>query len=382
MNGGDAFETDSAPTAGFLCPACRRNVRRLRGGRGKRKPEFSVTLRDIVGADYAFCAAYDRDGRTLAVSSLPVTTGEQRVKLHCNKEEIATVKIITPNAAFSPTGAVQISDWRESSDSKIMIAYFAVAENSDADAVSSASVISSGDPRGYPKFVADVIAERTGGTLFSIRTETRYPGVYNMLADYARNEKESGTVPTLANRIDNFNDYDVFFIGYPIWWYTLPQVMVSFFEEYDFSGKTVVPFCTHLGSQDGGTFARIAQFEPDATVKEGLYLHQNNVTGSESQILSWLDGLGYPETANAAVTLGTQTQRGFLNDNVYHSETEGDIHYSSYIPASYDGSKPYALFITLPAGKGCTFRAWARIWLSPEAIRYNDKMIILMPIKG
>ena len=260
---------------------------------------FSVTLRDIADADYAFCAAYDRDGRMLAVSSIPVTTAEQRVQLPCERAETASVKIITLNAAFSPTGAVQVPDWRESPDSKVMIAYFAVAENSDVDAVSSASVISSGDPRGYPKFVADVIAEWTGGTLFSIRTETRYPGVYNTLADYARNEKESGTVPKLANHIDNFDDYDVFFIGYPIWWYTLPQVMVSFFEEYDFSGKTVIPFCTHYGSRSADTFGRIAQFEPNAAIEEGLYLHQNSVTGSESQILSWLDGLGYAESANA-----------------------------------------------------------------------------------
>ena len=348
---------------------------------GNGRLAFSVTLRDIVGADYAFCVAYGRDGRMLAASSLPVTAEEQRVELPCARTETSSVKIITLNAAFSPTGAAQVPDWRESPDSKVMIAYFAVAENSDVDAVSSASVISSGDPRGYPKFVADVIAERTGGTLFSIRTANQYPGVYNTLADYAKNEKESGTVPALASRIDNFDDYDTFFIGYPIWWYTLPQAMVSFFEEYDFSGKTVIPFCTHYGSQSSGTFERIAQFEPNAAVKDGLYLHQNRVTDSESQILSWLDGLGYAETAQvSAVTPGTQTQRGFLNDNVYHSETEGDIHYSSYIPAGYDGSEPYALFITLPGWEGLYFQGVGANMVEDfgtEAIRYNNKMIAL-----
>ena len=345
------------------------------------KLAFSVTLRDISGGNYAFCAAYGHDGKMLAVSSVPVTAAEQRVELPCERAETGSVKIITLNAAFSPTGAAQVPDWRESPDSKVMIAYFAVAENSDVDAVSSASVISSDDPRGYPKFVADVIAERTGGTLFSIRTETKYPGVYNTLADYAKNEKDTGTIPKIANRIDNFDDYDVFFIGYPIWWYTFPQVMAGFFEEYDLSGKTVIPFCTHYGSQSGGTFARIAQLEPDATVKDGLYLHQNSVTGSESQILSWLDGLGYAETAKvSAVTPGTQTQRGFLNDNVYHSETEGDIHYSSYIPASYDGSEPYALFITLPGWEGLYFQGVGANMVEDfgvEAIQYNDKMIAL-----
>ena len=194
---------------------------------GNGRLAFSVTLRDIVGADYAFCVAYGRDGRMLAASSLPVTAEEQRVELPCARTETSSVKIITLNAAFSPTGAAQVPDWRESPDSKIMVAYFAVAENSDVDAVSSASVISADDPRGYPKFVADIIAERTGGTLFSIRTETKYPGVYNTLADYARNEKNSGTTPTITSHIENFDDYDAFFIGYPVWWYTLPQASLS-----------------------------------------------------------------------------------------------------------------------------------------------------------
>ena len=342
---------------------------------------FSVRLENTDGAEYAFCAAYGHDGKMLAVSSIPVITGEQRVELPCGGDETGSVKIFTLDGAFRPTGAAQIPDWRKVSDSKVMIAYFAVAENSDVDAVSSASVISASDPRGYPRFVADVIADRTGGTLFSIRTETKYPGVYNTLTNYARNEKDSGIVPTITSHIENFDDYDVFFIGYPIWWYTFPQVILAFFEEYDFSGKTVIPFCTHYGSQSGGTFERIAELEPDAVLKDGLYLYQNSVTGAESQILSWLDDLGYVETANvSAVTMGTQTQRGFLNDNVYHSENEGDIHYSSYIPASYDGSESYALFITLPGWEGLYFQGVGANMTEDfgvEAIRYNNKMIIL-----
>ena len=60
------------------------------------------------------------------------------------------------------------------------------------------------------------------------------------------------------NKLENVDDYDVIFIGYPIWWYTMPQAMYSFFEEYDFSGKTIIPFDTHYGSGNGGTFRRIA----------------------------------------------------------------------------------------------------------------------------
>lgn len=83
-------------------------------------------------------------------------------------------------------------------------------------------------------------------------------------------------------------------------------------------------------------------------------------------------------TTPDAVTVGTTLQRGFLNDNVYHSEL-GDIHYSSYIPATYDGSEPYALFITLPGWEGLYFQGVGANMaedFGTEAIRYNDKMIV------
>jgi len=95
------------------------------------------------------------------------------------------------------------------------------------------------------------------------------------------------------NKLENLDDYDVIFIGYPIWWYTMPQAMYSFFEEYDFSGKTIIPFDTHYGSGNGGTFRRIAELEPDAEVKEGLAVHQNSVSSSRQTVVEWLEGLGY-----------------------------------------------------------------------------------------
>jgi predicted peptidase len=87
------------------------------------------------------------------------------------------------------------------------------------------------------------------------------------------------------------------------------------------------------------------------------------------------------ETDRASITCGTQTQRGFVNDNVYHSEL-GNIHYSSYIPDSYDGSEPYALFITLPGWEGLYFHGVGANMVEdfgPEAIGWNEKMIVISP---
>jgi Predicted peptidase len=80
------------------------------------------------------------------------------------------------------------------------------------------------------------------------------------------------------------------------------------------------------------------------------------------------------------ITSGTQIQRGFINDNVLHSLSDGDIHYSSYIPENYDGSKPYALFITLPGWEGLYFQGVDANMVEDfgtEAPNYNDKMIVL-----
>lgn len=89
-----------------------------------------------------------------------------------------------------------------------------------------------------------------------------------------------------------------------------------------------------------------------------------------------------PADEDAALTVGTETQRGFINDNVLHSDDHGDIHFSSYIPADYDGSTPYALFITLPGWEGLYFQGVGANMVEDfgiEALNYNERMIVLSP---
>ena len=198
-----------------------------------------------------------------------------------------------PQTSAAPVvESVETAPASADADTKVLIVYFAVAENSDVDAVSSASVVA-GTSDGMSKFIADIIAERTGGELFSIRTEEKFPGQYEPLADRAKEQQNNGELPPLTSHIENLGDYDVIFIGYPVWWYTLPQVMFSFFDEYDFAGKTIVPFVTHYGSRDGGTFRTIAELEPDATVLQGIAVHQNDVANCREDVLEWLGGLGW-----------------------------------------------------------------------------------------
>lgn len=180
-------------------------------------------------------------------------------------------------------------------DSNILIAYFTAAENSGVDAVSSASVTMIDDePYGVSQAVANMIAEETGGDLFSIRTNVVYPADMGELIDYVAEEQDEGVMPELITHIENLEDYDTIFIGFPIWWYDMPQVLYSFFDEYDFSGKTIIPFTVHNGSRLSGTPATIQELEPDATViKDGFSVSQANAANAAANVAEWLDELEY-----------------------------------------------------------------------------------------
>lgn len=182
---------------------------------------------------------------------------------------------------------------------KILIAYFAVAENSDVDAISSASVTEvDGEAKGLVRTVAEDIQTVTGGDLFSIKTSVKYPGDISALIDYASIEQEENARPELTSHIENLDEYDTIFVGYPLWWYDLPQVMYSFFDEHDFSGKTIIPFDVHRGSSLSSTPNTIQELEPDATVIfDGFAVTHETAAESVSDVAAdvdeWLRGLGY-----------------------------------------------------------------------------------------
>lgn len=179
--------------------------------------------------------------------------------------------------------------------SNILIAYFTAGENSDVDVVSSASVTTvDGEAKGRLRAVADMIQTQTGGTLFSIQTSVDYPGDGGALIDYAAEEQEEDARPELTSHIENPDDYDVIFVGYPTWWYDMPQALYSFFDEYDFSGKTIIPFNVHNGSRVSGTIETIQDLEPDAEViTDGFTVSERDVAGAAGDVADWLGGLGY-----------------------------------------------------------------------------------------
>ncbi len=146
-----------------------------------------------------------------------------------------------------------------------------------------------GEPETDQPAAADV-----GGDLFSLRTSVVYPADGGELIDYAAQEQEENARPELTTHIENLDGYDTIFIGYPNWWADLPMAVYSFFDEYDFSGKTIIPFNVHNGSRFSRTIQTIQELEPDATVVEdGFTVSEQTVAEAAEGVAAWLEGLGY-----------------------------------------------------------------------------------------
>ncbi len=178
---------------------------------------------------------------------------------------------------------------------RILIAYFTAAENSGVDAVASASyTMINGEAVGRLRVVADMIRENVGGDLFSIHTAVVYPADGGELIDYAAQEQDENARPALTSHIENPEQYDTIFIGYPNWWADLPMAVYSFFDEYDFSGKTLIPFNVHNGSRFSRTIQTIQELEPQATVVEnGFTVSERTVADAAGDVAAWLDEIGY-----------------------------------------------------------------------------------------
>ena len=137
-----------------------------------------------------------------------------------------------------------------------------------------------------------MIQKAMGGELFLIQTEETYPISYDETIDAGQQEQSADARPALAAQVENLDDYDTVFLGFPNWWGDMPMAVYSFLDEYDLSGKTIVPFVTSGGSGFSSTERTIAELEPDATVLDGLSVGDGNISGAQEDVTSWLTDLG------------------------------------------------------------------------------------------
>ena len=169
---------------------------------------------------------------------------------------------------------------------KILVAFFSRAdENYDVGYIE----------KGNTHIIADMIAEEVGADSFEIVRVTPYPKEYKACTDEAKAEQNANARPELTAAVNNFGDYDTVFLGYPNWWGDLPMPVYTFLESYDFSGKTVIPFCTHAGSGLSGTVNTLKSKLNGATVLDGFAIAgttaQNNQDKARAEVSEWLGKL-------------------------------------------------------------------------------------------
>lgn len=167
-------------------------------------------------------------------------------------------------------------------EEKCLIAYYSRAGNNYVNG----KIVNL--PVGNTKVIADLIREITGGDVFRIDTVKPYPKDYAATTNVAKKELNENTRPELSSHVENMDSYNVIFLGYPNWWGTMPMPVFTFLEEYDFSGKTIVPFCTHEGSGMGRSESDIAKLCPEATLLKGLAIHGSRISSARKDVEGWL----------------------------------------------------------------------------------------------
>ena len=181
---------------------------------------------------------------------------------------------------------------------KVMVIYFSMPEtdkpgNMTKEEDNSTTVIN-GKAMGNVEYFASVIQKNTGADVFRIEPKVPYTKEHKALVAQAKQELLRSARPEIKGRIENLNSYDTIFLGYPNWWGDMPMIMYTFLDQYDLSGKTIVPFNVHGGSGFSDTIQEIARKEQGANVKsDGLSISRDDIQDSESTIVNWLKKLGY-----------------------------------------------------------------------------------------
>lgn len=184
------------------------------------------------------------------------------------------------------TGCTLKSEGNNMTSKKVLVAYF--SRTGEQYGVGNIT-------EGNTAIVAKIIAEKTNGDLFEIKVKNdNYPKGYTELTEYAKKELHQNLRPEIVGKVDNFEQYDTVFIGFPVWWGDKPVPVYTFIESYDFKGKNIVPFCTHEGSGFCGTQG---MDKTGAKILKGLALYghvaQNDRTETDKKVSDWLKGLGF-----------------------------------------------------------------------------------------
>lgn len=321
--------------------------------------------------------------------------------------------------------AEETPDVQKTGQEHILIAYFSWADNtvvedeqaavqsalahyesvgdrenySDVDAVASASVVAPGNTAK----MAQWIQEYVGGDIFPILVTEPYSDNYDECLDRAADERAENARPLLAEHLDNIADYDVIFLGFPNWWSTAPMAVFSFIEEYDFSGKTIVPFCAHGTGGVAASVRDITAALPDSCeILDALGVYRADINQSQSAVNEWLESLGFQQNTGKmtaveemenserklkltvdgeeiAITLYDTPPANALYEMLpleLSFEDFNGIEKISYLPQDLpaegepDGCHP-------DVGDFCLYAPWGNLSIFYQDFRYSDSLIML-----
>lgn len=202
------------------------------------------------------------------IFSLAACSGENTLS-----SDSATSEVSVGTSDVSSDADVESSDSTESAadSGNILVAYFSWSGNTEQ--------------------MANMIHDKIGGDLFEIEPAAPYTDDYDTLLDVAQQEQRDNARPELASEAENWDTYDVVFVGYPDWWGDAPMLIYSFLEDCDWEGKTLVPFCTSGGSGFGRSLDKLQDSAPGATILEGLHVSGSSVSGASEEVSDWIDSL-------------------------------------------------------------------------------------------
>lgn len=204
-----------------------------------------------------------------------------------------------PNDSSTPTEAV----------SKSLVVYFSWSGNTE--------------------IVAKSIQNQTDSDIFEIIPDTPYSDDYDTVVDLAHEEQRNNARPAISGSIENIDQYDVIYVGFPNWWGDMPMILYTFFDTYDLSGKTVALFCTSGGSGLSNTLNEVKDLEPDATVTEGLHIGSSSASNPDNAVSEWLNDIGFAKQDNY-----------FAKDNLQAKPCE---YRQTTVPIDSFSEKPYVL---------------------------------------
>lgn len=177
------------------------------------------------------------------------------------------MEMLTPLCnAFS----VQIKDLPETDKENVLVVYYSRTDNT--------------------KSLAETVHSISGGDIVRIEPVNPYPEDYSACLAQVREEQANDYRPPIAVDLENVEQYDTILLGYPIWYNSLPTPVVTFLTSYDFSGKTIIPFCTSGSTGISGSVSRLRNLCPDSTIANGF---RGTVGSSVSQVTNWLEQNGF-----------------------------------------------------------------------------------------